>query len=124
MEPMPEGTRALVDDAVAESAQTLFSAADVPLARTEELLKALQGPAVRAVLEARVSQIVKHGHTVESDLGKPTVVASAAVSRLQAARDVMVPGDRQNLPVARRRLADVAAMCLACIDVIDANGGQ
>jgi hypothetical protein len=70
-DPIPSGTRAIVDQAVEEAAQTLFSAADVPLARTDELLAAIQGPSLRAVLEFRVEQIVKHGYTAENDAMLP-----------------------------------------------------
>ena len=135
-EPMPEGSRAIVDEAVDEAAQTLFSAADggsasgqsslselIPLARTAELLAALQGPAVRSVLELRLEQMVKHGHTLEGDLDLPHGwLANDARIRLQSALDLINAGpERRNLPVARRRVAAAAALCLAAIDVLDAT---
>lgn len=120
MEPIPAGTASLVDNAVDEAAQTLFSAADVPLARVDELLAALQGPAVRAVLEARIEQIVNFGHSLESDLHYPIAfLASEAGSRLTAARDVLMPGGRRDLRLAHRRFAAVGAMCLAILDVLE-----
>ncbi|HVM38311.1 MAG TPA: hypothetical protein VM265_07995 [Sphingomicrobium sp.] len=122
-EPMPEGSRALVDQAVDEAAQTLFGAADVPIARRGELLAALQGPAVRSVLELRLEQMVKHGHTLEGDLDLPIGwLANDARIRLQSALDVINAGpERRNLPVARRRVATAAALCLAALDVLDAT---
>lgn len=122
-EPIPEGTRAIVDAGVEEAAQSLFSAADVPLARKDELLAAVQGPAVRAVLDKRVEQMVQHGHTLEGDLDLPVGwLANDARIRLQSALDVINAGPgRRDLKVARRRVVTAAAMCLAAIDVLDAT---
>jgi hypothetical protein len=121
MEPMPEGTRAIVDQAVDEAAQTLFSAADVPIARADELLKALQGPAVRAVLEARVEQIIKHGHTAEGDWMLPLgMLGKESRDRLAMAGDCLY-GDRRDLKIARRRAVVGVALGLAFIDRLDAE---
>ena len=123
MEPgLPAGTHAIVDQAVEEAGQTLFSSADVPLARADELLALLQGPAVRSVLETRVEQVVKHGHTLEGDLDMPTGwLANEAKADLVIALDLINAGpDRRDLPRARKRVARAAAMCLAALDVLDA----
>lgn len=113
------GTSPLVDQAINEAAQTLFSAVDVPLARSDEFLAAIQGPAVRAVLEARIEQIVKHGHTAEGDAWQPLgMLPREARDRLQMGCDCL-HGERRNLPVARRRFARAAALLLAAIDQID-----
>jgi hypothetical protein len=118
-DPMPEGTRAIVDDALDEAAQTLFSAADVPLARAGELLAAISGPAVKAVLEARIEQIVKHGHSVEADAGLTLkYLPHNARSMILDASDLL-DGQHRNLVVGRRRLAKAAAMLLAAIDRVD-----
>jgi hypothetical protein len=119
MEPMPEGNRALVEQAAEEAAQSLFSASDVPLARAEEILAAIQGAAVRSVLEARIEQIVKHGHTAQVDARQPLgMLPREAKDRLQMGCDCL-GGERRNLPVARRRFARAAALLLAAIDQID-----
>lgn len=122
-EGMPPGNKAIVDAAVDEAAQTLFTAADVPLARADELLAAIQGPAVRAVLEMRVEQMVKHGHTLDADLDLPLywLVQDARI-RLQSAVDLINAGpQRRNLPVARLRVVRALAVGLAAIDVLDAT---
>lgn len=135
-EGMPPGNKAIVDEAVDDAAQTLFTAADggsasgqspglvelIPLARTDELRAAIQGPAVRAVLEMRVEQMVKHGHTLEADLDLPLhwLVQDARI-RLQSAFDLIYAPERRNLPRARRALVRALAVGLAAIDVLDAT---
>lgn len=117
---MPPGTASIVQASLDEARQTLFSAADVPLASTEELLAAISGPALNAVLEARIEQIVKHGHTPAQDAAMPLkVLPHHARSMILDATDLMDPGCRRNLTVARRRIAKAAAMLLAAIDRID-----
>lgn len=128
MDQMPEGTGAIVDQAVEEAGQTPFAAADVPIARTDELLAAIQGPAVRAALEARIDQIVRHGHDREHDEMLPiTRLPQLAREQLSMALDVMGSDDRRNLAVARRRIARGVAIGLAAIDRLDMiskEGGQ
>jgi hypothetical protein len=99
----------------------LFSVADVPLARTDELLAALQGPAMRAVMEMRVEQIVRHGHTADNDAMLPIGwLPRDAQDTVQAARDLMIAGpERRDLGTARRRLVKAAAILLAAIDRLD-----
>jgi hypothetical protein len=71
------------------------------------------------VLEARIEQIVKHGHTAESDARQPLgMLPREARDRLQMGCDCL-HGERRNLPVARRRFARAAALLLAAIDQID-----
>lgn len=120
-DPIPEGTRAIVDQAVEEAAQSLFSVADVPLARADELLAALQGRAVRDVLQLRIEQMTKHGHDLLGDAQLPLGwLPNDARLRVTAALDLINGGpDRRNLPVARRRIATAAAILLAAIDVLD-----
>jgi hypothetical protein len=119
---LPAGTNAIVDAATTETAQSLFAAADVPLARSEELLAALQGPAMRAVCAMRVEQIVKHGHTAENDEMLPILwLPKQARDHAQIACDrVGVTGKDRNLEAAKLSLARTAALCLAAIDRIDA----
>lgn len=99
--------------------QTLFSAAEVPLASITELVTAVTSPAVKAVLEARIEQIVKHGHTADRDdelLLK--VIPGHARSMVLDGMDLL-GGPRRNLQVARRRFAKGAAMLIAAIDQLD-----
>lgn len=119
MEPMP-GTTPIIDSAIEEGAQTLFSAADVPLASTDQLLALIQGPAMRAVIEARIEQVVKHGHTPEGDADRPLrLLPNNARQMILDTLDLLDPGGRQNLVVGRRRLARAAALLLAAIDRVD-----
>lgn len=133
MEPLTEGTAHIVQAGLDEGRQTLFDcggpsaptgppmAEIVPLARTDELLLAVSGPAVKAVLEKRIEQMVKFGHTVEGDLDLPLGwLPNDARIRLQSACDAINSGER-NLQLARRRVVTAAALCLAAIDVIDAT---
>jgi hypothetical protein len=117
------GTRLIVQDGLDEAVQSLFSAADVPLVRADELRAAVTGPALKSVLEIRIEQMVKHGHTLELDLDLPLGwLVNDALQRLRAALDVINGGpDRRNLKVARRRVATAAALLLAGIDVLDAT---
>jgi hypothetical protein len=102
-----------------DARQTLFTAANVPLARIDELLAAVSGPALKAVLEMRIEQIVKHGHTAEADRMRPAgMLIKEAKERAQLASDVLW-GERQNLKVCRRRAATAAALLLAFIDRLD-----
>jgi hypothetical protein len=127
---MPPGSQSIVQDGLDHAAQSLFSAADVPLARAEDLRSAVTSAAVRQVLEMRLEQIVKHGHTPERD-------AELAMRHLPAnARSMIIDsmdlleGPHRNLVVAKRRLAKAAAMLIAAIDrvsveiaAIEARGG-
>jgi hypothetical protein len=100
MTELPPGTNAIVDAALEDVAQTLFTAADVPLARSEELLAALQGPAMRSLMHMRIEQIVKHGHTAENDLMLPLMwLPKQAKDHAQIACDrVGVTGTDRDLP--------------------------
>jgi hypothetical protein len=122
MTELPPGTNAIVESAVEETAQTLFSAADVPLANADELLAALQGPAMRAVCEMRIEQIVKHGHTADNDAMLPILwLPKQARDHAQIACDrIGVTGRDRNLDSAKKSLARTAALCMAAIDRIDA----
>ena len=123
MREMPEGTRAIVQDGLDEAAQSLFSAADVPLAKAEELRAAVTSPAVRAVLEMRIEQMVKFGHSLEGDLDLPIGwLPMEARQDLQIAADcINAKEPDRNLVRARARIVRAAAMCLAAIDVLDAT---
>jgi hypothetical protein len=123
MTELPPGTNAIVDAALDDVTQTLFTAADVPLMRSEELLAALQGPAMRSLMHMRIEQIVKHGHTAENDLMLPILwLPKQARDHAQIACErIGVTGRDRDLELAKRALARSAALCLAAIDRIDAG---
>lgn len=110
-----------VDQAVDGAAQILLGS-DVPMAKAEELLAVLQGPAVRDVLRIRAEQIVEHGHSLADDLVYPRCwLVNDAKGRLAAALDnINAPPPKRDLPLARRRIARAAAVLLAALDVLDA----
>lgn len=112
------GTAGIVQAGLDQARQTLFSAADVPLAGTYDLLAAVSGYAVRIVLEMRIEQIVKHGHTSENDEMLPILwLPKQAKDYAQIACDrIGVTGKDRNLDAAERALARCAALCLASID--------
>lgn len=121
---LPSGSRAIVQDGLDHASQSLFSAADVPLASADELRALVTSPAVRAVLEKRIEQVVKHGHTAESDARLALEkLPQEARSRTLMAIEVL-HGEHRNLPVARNRLATAAAQLLAAIDRLDLEIGK
>jgi hypothetical protein len=87
----------------------------------DEIDNAARGPAVRAAVDMRIEQIVKHGHDAEHDSMLPVdELPRLARQRLAAAiEQISGTGEKQNLPVARKNLARTAAMCMAAIDRID-----
>jgi hypothetical protein len=108
------------DNLAADAALQALGTTDAPISRADELAAAVTGAALRATVQARAEQIIKYEHTIETDAGLPVgFLASEALRRLQAARDVMAPGARRDLNVARRRVAATAALCWALLDVID-----
>lgn len=122
MTELSPGTNPIVDAALEEAGQTLFSAADVPLARRDELLAAVQGAAVRAVLEARIRHIVKNGHTADADARiDPYRLLDKAVEMMRVARARCGVTDTTpaTLAGARKTAADACALGLAVIDRID-----
>lgn len=75
---------------------------------------ALEELDLTAALAALREQDEKHGHTAESDAEIPIGRFADNATRFSAElRDVMLPGDRQNLAVAYRRSARLAAFALA-----------
>lgn len=74
---------------------------------------ALEELDVAAVLAAFRDQSDKHGHTAESDAELPLAYFhNSLVSRAQQL-DVILPGDRQQLEIAYRRAATLAALSIA-----------
>jgi len=109
---------ALIEETLEEVPQQLLGERTIRLVQLEQLLAAIQGPAMRMVIEARVDQIVKRGHTRDSDAMLPIGwLSRRAHDMVQAATD-NIDGtlERRNLPIAKARLARAAALCLAAID--------
>lgn len=75
---------------------------------------ALEDLDLTAALAALRDQSEKHGHSAESD-AELRICTFADTSRRLAAElaDVLLPGGRQNLPVAYRRAARLAAFSIA-----------
>lgn len=117
----PPDVERLIDEVIADEApQAILRSCDTPIVALDELLAALKGPALQLVLDARVEQIAKHGHDREHD----EMLAIDRLPRLARemagmANDLLGHDERRNLPVARRRLARCAALCMAAIDRID-----
>jgi hypothetical protein len=117
-----------LDAAARDAALQPLVVNDPPIRRADDLVVAVAGGALKATVAARVEQIVKFGHTIDTDLNLPIpFLASETLGKLQAARDVMLPGERRNLRCAKRRVAAVAGMCWAlldCLDVLIAKEGD
>lgn len=114
-----EPSQVLIDDALGD-AWPVLAASDAPFRFAPELVAALRGPAMRAVLEQRIEQIAKHGHTADSDGDLPLGWLPKEVSDYSViARQCIADGPHRNLARGRRSLAKTAALCLAAIDRID-----
>lgn len=125
--------RALVDPALEEAAQAIYKRGpsspteaaeirdDVPLSAVSDLRLALQGPALRAVLDARVTIFLK-GHTPENDEMLPIGwLPMEARHKLEAVQDQLSADDR-DLAEVRRLLAEGAAFAMAALDWLDRVG--
>lgn len=118
----------IVSFAVEDAAQAVIQP-DIPLALVPELLAALQGPGMRAVMAKRVDQIARRGHSADNDdmlpLGWLPMEARQAFER---ARDHL-SGEHRDLARVRGLLVEAAAVGLAAIDRLDrefpsAEGGS
>lgn len=110
---------ALIEETLEEAPQ-LLRGLDAPFSLLDELLAAIQGPAVRAALEARIEQIVKYGHDREHD----SMLAIAQLPRLArdmtlSAIELLGPDERRNIEVAKKRIARAIAILLAAFDRLD-----
>lgn len=75
---------------------------------------ALEELDLTAAIAAFRDQEETHGHTASSDAERPIGSFADTANRLAGElRDVLNPGDRQNLKVAYRRSARLAAFSLA-----------
>jgi hypothetical protein len=112
--------RELLGPALEEAAQAIIRD-DVPLAAVPELRQAIQGAAMRAVLDARVSLFLK-GHTPENDEMLPIGwLPMEARQRLQRVHDEL-SADGRDLAIVRDQLAETAAFAMAALDWLDRAG--
>lgn len=79
-------------------------------------LEELFGPALEAVIEARIEQIAA-GHDSDADDCQPTARLLAVADRyIASSLELVGPGIYRNLPVAEKRIARAAAVLLATYD--------
>jgi hypothetical protein len=111
-------TRPLVDEALEETAAAVLRDSGAPIVRAEELLAALTGPAMRAIMEMRIEQIVKFGHTAETDVMHPiTWLPKQTIDQAQMAHArIGVTEAGRNLPAAMKASARAGACAAASID--------
>jgi hypothetical protein len=108
----------IVATALEEAAQAIIQA-DVPLAMVEELIAAVQSPAVADVLKARVRLIVDHGHTAASDDFLPIGwLPMEARKAFEDARDLM-NAEHRDLVEVRAKMVEGIAFGLAALDRLD-----
>lgn len=109
-----------VDAAARDAALRSLAECDAPIRRADELVGAVAGDALKAVVAMRVEQIVKHGHTVEDDMMLPLLWLPRQIKQHAevACARIGVTGTDRNLVAAKRHLAITAALCLAAIDRI------
>ena len=77
----------------------------------------IEGPAMVAIVDERLKQI-ELGHDAEADAMLPIdALPKRAAEFLQVAIDrIRATGDRRDLPRARTKLAQAAALCIAALD--------
>ncbi len=110
----------LLDAATEDGAQAVRTGPDFPPEKLPEILAAIQGPAVRAALEMRIGHFAR-GHDAEHDSFLP-IEALPRLARefgMAAIDQLTGTSEKQNLPVARKNLARMAAAALAGIDRLD-----
>jgi hypothetical protein len=110
------GLQALAADAATQA----LGQTDAPIAFADMLVAAVTGEPLRATVRMRVEQIVRHGHTPDTDEMLPIhqLVADAQEMAGLARSAIGVTGTDRNLDAAEKRLARTAALCWAAIDRI------
>lgn len=90
------------------------------ISQADDLVAIVTGPALAMTVAMRVEQVVKHGHTPDSDLMLPIglLVTEAQNMAAMARTAIGVTGADRNLDVGVKRLARTAALCWAAIDRI------
>jgi hypothetical protein len=114
------GTSALQALAVDAATQALGQT-PAPLSLQDDLLAAVTGTALCAVVAMRVDQIAKHGHTADGDaMLPPSSLLNTAKSILTSALALTSGYDRDLVELERgqRCAAKAAAMCMAAHDRI------
>lgn len=129
---------AAVQAAIENAPQALFGVVgwDAAFGQVPDVLAALQGAGARMVMEARLAQIVRHGHSAAADAGKPlSLLPGEAAREIDGAIRLIVDylasrasspvGDadaercdaaRRRLRTATRKLARGAALAMAGVD--------
>jgi hypothetical protein len=92
---------------------------NAPLGQADELVAAVTGPALKAVVVARVGLITAGGHTAETDDFLPIGwLPMEARQCFEAIRGAMMEEPR-DLAKVRKLLVDGAAFAFAAIDRLD-----
>jgi hypothetical protein len=108
-----------LDMASRDTAIQSLKESDARLFQADDMVALVTGPALKAIVAARVDQVAKHGHTPDRDADLPLKhLPHHARSMLLDTVDLL-EGPHRNLVVARRRLAKAAAMLMAAIDRVD-----
>jgi hypothetical protein len=91
---------------------------------TSEFRAVLESRAIGLVIDARLSQLAR-GHSADADAALPVHALPAKAKEFaQIAGECCQPWNGEtNLPRARKKLAETAALCLAAIDRIDREIG-
>jgi hypothetical protein len=101
---------------------------DAPIGQADDLVAIVSGQALALTVQMRVEQVVKHGHTPDSDLMLPIGLLPTEVQNMAglARAAIGITGSDRNLDAGVKRLARTAALCWAAIDRILAAqaGGQ
>lgn len=89
------------------------------------LARALEGPGMRSIIAARIDQL-RMGHSAETDALLPLdYLPRQAKDFLMIATECIRGIDgKQDLPRARKKLSQSAALLLAAIDRLDAAAGE
>lgn len=90
---------------------------DAPIVLADDLAALVTGAALKATVQKRVEQVVKHGYSPASDLMLPPgLLITEAIDHAQRARAGIATDDFAR---TRDELAAVAALCWAAIDRLD-----
>lgn len=108
-----------LDEASRDVAIQALAQSDAPIGDADDLVAIVTGPALKAVVLARVEQVAKHGHTPARDADLPIKHLPHHARSMIIDTVDLLEGPHRNLVVARRRLAKAAAMLMAAVDRVD-----
>ncbi|HEY0149882.1 MAG TPA: hypothetical protein VGB70_12875 [Allosphingosinicella sp.] len=101
---------------------------DSPLPRLldlDELINAVSGPAVRAAIDRRIEQAVKHGHSRAADLRLPVKqLVKEARDRLNAALELLDSVSLERRQQALLKVEIALGLGLAAHDRVSADIGK